>query len=836
MGKSLYGNVINPPKNFQNIKTDDNNSISPGAQEDTLKILGDNQQIKTSIKEGKISIIHNDHLEEIEQTQTDDTKIIEGGIGEQILTYIPNLNIDKQGHIVKISDDNSKITNYAIKPVGKQQTDNGEIFNDYDNNIATDYAHAEGQNTQATGPRAHSEGLNSQAHGPQSHSEGQSAQAFGQGAHSEGYNTYTWDNASHAEGNMGIAIGNGAHAEGYHIYSDDLLLLTIENITLEQGIQHIEREEFKNKLENNQYYYFVFKSNENVWYFGQYINESLILCPYSIDSNNIQYQSSSCLNRNIVNDTLKIYKALGLAKGIGSHIEGRHTEARGLYSHAGGRQSISIGDQSFAHGLNVKATSANSVAFGKYNDIINNQNKLFQIGNGTNEQNRKDAFYVENNQTCAPDFTTYSAIKLSEMPISLSVSSNGREYTINQGNKKIGTIPIALNAMVNKAEMADIDDQGNQGTFIKLTVNTDSGSETLYINLSQILFQAQVSDTDTIDLNIDNQQVITGAIKTNSVQGGIQGHLAANTITTYNIDNINGDKINSNTLPSSSIINNSIGPEQLANNAVGLNNLTNDLQTTINTKMEKNNPVGSGSLSINRKANTDIGTNSIAIGSSNIASGTVATAIGLGNIIKSNNSIGLGKYNKILSTGVNNAVLGVNNSVSDVVKSDGTIQPTSNSVGIGSNNNIQANFSVTIGFNNTVRWNESNIGDAMIAMGSGCLSEGYSSISEGYRTQSLGGSGSHSEGSNTIIKTPSGHVQGRYNVIDETKTLAHIVGNGTNEENRSNAHTLDWKGNAWYAGKVEAEAIVLRSSTPGSTKKFKITINDDAILNLEEVE
>ena len=104
--------------------------------------------------------------------------------------------------------------------------------------------------------------------------------------------------------------------------------------------------------------------------------------------------------------------------------------------------------------------------------------------------------------------------------------------------------------------------------------------------------------------------------------------------------------------------------------------------------MEKNNPVGSGSFSINRKANTDIGTNSIAIGLSNTASGTVATAIGVGNIIKSNNSIGLGNYNKILSTGASNAVLGANNSVSDVVKSDGTIKRTSNSVGIGSNNNI----------------------------------------------------------------------------------------------------------------------------------------------------
>ena len=31
---------------------------------------------------------------------------------------------------------------------------------------------------------------------------------------------------------------------------------------------------------------------------------------------------------------------------------------------------------------------------------------------------------------------------------------------------------------------------------------------------------------------------------------------------------------------------------------------------------------------------------------------------------------------------------------------------------------------------------------------------------------------------------------------------AHIIGNGTSEEDRSNAHTLDWDGNAWFAGEV----------------------------------
>ena len=31
---------------------------------------------------------------------------------------------------------------------------------------------------------------------------------------------------------------------------------------------------------------------------------------------------------------------------------------------------------------------------------------------------------------------------------------------------------------------------------------------------------------------------------------------------------------------------------------------------------------------------------------------------------------------------------------------------------------------------------------------------------------------------------------------------AHIVGNGTSDSSRSNAHTLDWYGNAWFAGSI----------------------------------
>ena len=48
-----------------------------------------------------------------------------------------------------------------------------------------------------------------------------------------------------------------------------------------------------------------------------------------------------------------------------------------------------------------------------------------------------------------------------------------------------------------------------------------------------------------------------------------------------------------------------------------------------------------------------------------------------------------------------------------------------------------------------------------------------------------------------------------YNVIDPTGdildgnvkgTYLHIIGNGTSNSKRSNAHTLDWSGNGWFAG------------------------------------
>lgn len=65
---------------------------------------------------------------------------------------------------------------------------------------------------------------------------------------------------------------------------------------------------------------------------------------------------------------------------------------------------------------------------------------------------------------------------------------------------------------------------------------------------------------------------------------------------------------------------------------------------------------------------------------------------------------------------------------------------------------------------------------------------------------------SHAEGLATVVTEAGGHVQGKFNLLDENGnagSYAHIIGNGTANELRSNAHTVDWDGNAWYQGNIK---------------------------------
>lgn len=95
------------------------------------------------------------------------------------------------------------------------------------------------------------------------------------------------------------------------------------------------------------------------------------------------------------------------------------------------------------------------------------------------------------------------------------------------------------------------------------------------------------------------------------------------------------------------------------------------------------------------------------------------------------------------------------------------------------------------------------------------VASGLAAFAEGYATNAIGrashtegeetaarGVAAHTEGQGTRAEGNAQHVQGRYNVVDNSNQYADIVGNGTDNDNRSNAYTLDWNGNAEYAGDV----------------------------------
>ena len=93
---------------------------------------------------------------------------------------------------------------------------------------------------------------------------------------------------------------------------------------------------------------------------------------------------------------------------------------------------------------------------------------------------------------------------------------------------------------------------------------------------------------------------------------------------------------------------------------------------------------------------------------------------------------------------------------------------------------------------------------------------------EGYHSMALG-AGSHADGLYARADSNFQHVHGVANVIDNSKTYLHIVGNGTcpNEDTspsaptlRQNAYNLDRSGNAEYKGEVYVGGCTPNGETP----------------------
>lgn len=144
----------------------------------------------------------------------------------------------------------------------------------------------------------------------------------------------------------------------------------------------------------------------------------------------------------------------------------------------------------------------------------------------------------------------------------------------------------------------------------------------------------------------------------------------------------------------------------------------------------------------------------------------------------------------------------------------------------GSNNTTNGYCSHAEGWRNTASGDGSHIeGWSNIASGDGSHAEGSNNTASG--------SYSHVEGYDNEASGYATHVQGKYNIIQQVTgpnyngKYCHIVGNGTSDTARSNAHTLDWDGNAWFAGDVYTGGTAMDSGAKKLATEVPVSTADN---------
>lgn len=212
--------------------------------------------------------------------------------------------------------------------------------------------------------------------------------------------------------------------------------------------------------------------------------------------------------------------------------------------------------------------------------------------------------------------------------------------------------------------------------------------------------------------------------------------------------------------------------------------LPDSIVDSLQTKMDKDNPTGTGSFSMNRLDSSEIGDYSHAEGYKTEASGDYSHAEG----------------RITTASGISSHAEGyINSNLYHIIAS-----------GAGSHaEGCPSAAKVTYG--DTIA-----SGDGSHAEGAITVANGLASHAEGAKTVA-NGNYSHAEGWFTTASGFGSHVQGKKNIIDEECIYAHIVGNGDGHYS-SNAHTLDWEGNAWYAGDVYVGSTSGTNKDEGSKK------------------
>ena len=346
-----------------------------------------------------------------------------------------NLNYETGGGS-SISEDISDLKNSVgslnNNSVGKfyhlDDTKTGEIFNDYENNTAGDYSHAEGYKNKVSAIYSHGEGyMNEISSGGAGHVEGRENVVTGLSAHAEGYATKAKGYASHAEngGSTSIYLTGDAGATQYKVVKTHGLL---SNLLPSELYEFINFEGFRivNNDDNFALIDIISSSydeiNDEITItlsntlsqgssisnkpFGIVVN--IAAGDYSHTEGNCYCNSSKGHAEGLFNviasnsDASHVEGALNIAKAEQCHVEGAMNAANNNYEHAQGFCNLSntgdTDDKKTLHSVGIGAKGARKNA---HEIMYNGDQYIVGIGgyDGTNPEAAKTIQEVINSSS-----------------------------------------------------------------------------------------------------------------------------------------------------------------------------------------------------------------------------------------------------------------------------------------------------------------------------------------------------------------------------------------------------------------------------------------------------
>lgn len=667
--------------------------------------------------------------------------------------------------IFEIPDIPNSVQVYGVGAKGNGV--NAEVFNGLNPSAAIgDCSHAEGKQTTASGSAAHSEGTDTTASGNVSHAEGYTTTADGNYSHAEGSRTFAYGEDSHAEGSS----TNKIDSTEVDLTDDSSILnkWATEKFSLAKGPgSHIEGKDnltFGNRSHA--------EGKENIA-MGNYSHaegqktQALELNAHA-EGGETKAEGQSSHAEGVAT----------VAKGHASHAEGYFAEASGEFTHAEGGHTKALGDCSHAEGAHAYAYGWASHAEGNagksYGEASHTEGqKPCAFGKGSHSEGLETTAvgyysHAEGSGECTDIQITNIDKTAKQITFTYDPSVDSKYIDVNHIVtvvwQKIEDDPTIPEICFSHARIIERD-LGN-GTIkyaeIRDKSKTDEGMYT-FEDLSYKL--------EAIKDNIIVQKIHTGAALMHSahsegrstVAGGDQSHAEGyQTIAMGNYSHAEGNETKAEGQSSHA--------EGAGTTATGIYSHTEGCMTAASGE----------SAHAEGDCTTAEGTYAHAEGVSNKASGLASHTEGGGT-----RAIGTAAH----AEGANTTALG---EYSHSEGSSSYLPETIDGIDLKDNRNIKIKWITDSKFS-LAKGRASHIeGEDNLALGDCSHAEGYQTLAEGEQ--------SHAEGNNTIVLEACQHVQGKYN-ISQTG-CAHVVGNGNSDNNRSNAHTLDWQGNAWFAGDV----------------------------------